>query len=168
MRGGPLLILLVACEQPPSLRGSADELAFRSDGVVPAPAAERIVQEAASRADPWASPPYVVAPPALFGKHVIGYHSVHLREYETTSGEFRTVVAEDDLAMACAEVRRDVAMLTDWSRRFGVRWELRLGERRAKVPGAAGDLARFTAVACDAARLGNLASIERRYSDRPK
>ncbi len=168
MRGGPVLILLVACEQPPSLQGSADELTFRSDGVVPAPAAERIVQEAASRPDAWAAPPYVVAPSAFFGKHVIGYHCVHLRDYETASGEFRTVVAEDDLAMACGEVRRDVAMLADWSRRFGVRWELRLGEGRTKVPGPAGDVARFTAVACDTARLGDLAAIERRYSDRPK
>ena len=168
MRGGPLLILLVACEQPPSLRGSADELTFRSEGVVPAPDADRIVQEAASRPDAWAGPPYVVAPPAFFGRHVIGHHCVHLRDYETASGEFRTVLAEDDLAMACAEVRRDVAMLTDWNRRFGVRWELRLGQRRAKVPGAAGDVARFTAVACDAARLGDLAAIERRYSDRSK
>jgi hypothetical protein len=166
MRGGPLLILLVACEQPPSLRGSADELTFRSEGVVPAPDADRIVQEAASRPDAWAGPPYVVAPPAFFGRHVIGHHCVHLRDYETASGEFRTVLAEDDLAMACAEVRRDVAMLTDWNRRFGVRWELRLGQRRAKVPGA--DVARFTAVACDAARLGDLAAIERRYSDRSK
>jgi hypothetical protein len=168
MRGGPLLILLVACEQPPSLQGSADELTFRSDGVVSTPAAERIVQEAASRPDAWAAPPYVVAPPAFFGKHVIGHHCVHLRDYETAHGEFRTVVAEDDLAMACAEVRRDVAMLTDWSGRFGVRWELRLGKRRAKVPGAAGEVARFTAVACDAAQLDDLAAIERRYSDRPK
>jgi hypothetical protein len=168
MRGGPLLILLVACEQLPSLRGSADELTFRSDGVVPAPAAERIVQEAASRPDSWASPAYVVACPAFFGKHLIGHHDVHLRDYETASGEFRSVVEEDDLAMACAEVRRDLAMLADWSRRFGVRWDLRLGKRRAKLPGAAGDLARFAAVACVAAGLGDLAAIERRYSDRPK
>jgi len=46
-----------------------------------------------------------------------------------------------------------------------VRWELRLGKWRAKLPG---DVARFTAVACDAAGLGDLAAIERRYSDRPK
>jgi len=78
------------------------------------------------------------------------------------------VTAEDDLAMACAEVQRDVAMLTEWGRRFGVRWEVRLRKRRAKVPGAAGDVARFTAVACDAARLGDLAAIERRCSDRLK
>jgi hypothetical protein len=70
--------------------------------------------------------------------------------------------------MACAEVRRDLAMLADWSRRFGVRWDLRLGKRRAKLPGAAGNLARFAAVACVAAGLGDLAAIERRYSDRPK
>jgi hypothetical protein len=168
VRGAPVLVLLLACDRSPLLEGDADELVFRSRGMVPAATAELIVREAAARRNAWATPLYVKAPSTSRGREILGHHCVFLRDYETASGGFRTVHARDDRAMACAEVRRDVELLSDWGRRFAVHWDVRLGKHRGRIPGASGDVARLTSYVCDSADLGDLAAIERRYSDRPR
>lgn len=168
MRGAPVLVLLLACDRSPLLEGTADELLFHSGGPVPAATARLIVQEAAARGNVWAAPLYVMAPSTSGGTEILGRHSVYRRDYETASGEFRTVDARDDRAMACDEVRRDVELLSDWTRRFAVHWHLRLGKHRGRIPDATGDVARLTRSVCDRAPLGDLVGIERRYSDRPR
>jgi hypothetical protein len=134
---------------------------------MPADSAQRMVQEASARGDAWAGHIYLVAPKAFLGRHLIGHHCVHLREYETAGGDFRAVDPADDRTMACAEVRRDVDLLSDWSRRFPVRWDVRLGARKARVPDGP-DLARFIDAVCDSAALGRVPEIDRRYPDRPR
>jgi len=166
MRGVAILALLLACERPPAIEGSAEELSFRSRGVVPAIHAERMIREASERKNTWAGNLYLVGPKAVFGRHLIGHHCIRLSEYETKVGAFRTVNPADERSMACAEVRRDIELLSDWSRRFPVRWDLRLGARQARIPDGP-DLASFISAACDRTTPDRAEEIERRYSDRP-
>ena len=167
MRAVFILAVFLACERPPAIEGDADEISFRSRGVVPSASAERMIQEASGRRDVWAGRLYLVAPAAFLGRHLVGHHRVHLSEYETNAGEFRAVKPADDRAMACAEVRKDIELLADWSRRFPVRWDVRLGGRQARVPDGP-DLARLIGAVCPAARPDGVAEIERRYVDRPR
>jgi hypothetical protein len=167
MRSVLLLALLFACERPPTIEGSADELSFRSRGAVSSVQAERMIHEALARNESWAGRLYLVAPKAFLGRHLIGHHCVHLSEYETKRGEFRAVRPADDRAMACLEVRRDIELLSDWSRRFPVRWDVRLGKRQTRVPDGP-DLVRLISSVCDPVAVDRAAEVESQYGDRPR
>jgi len=167
MRAVSILAILLACERPPAIEGNADELSFRSREVVPLASAEQMIQEASKRRNTWAGHLYLVGPGAILGRHLIGHHCIRLGDYETDGGQFHAVSPADDRAMACAEVRRDIDLLSDWSRRFPVRWDVRLGVRKARVPDGP-DLGRFVDAVCDPAAADRTAEIDRRYSDRPR
>ena len=167
MRGVAILAMLLACERPPAIEGSREELSFRSRGVVPAIQAERMIREASERKNTWAGHLYLVGPKAVFGRHLIGHHCIRLSEYETKVGAFRAVSPADERSIACAEVRRDIELLSDWSRRFPVRWDVRLGKRQTRVPDGP-DLVRLISSVCDPVAVDRAAEVESQYGDRPR
>jgi hypothetical protein len=158
-------MMLVACDPPPGMRSDPEVLWFRSREMVSSATARQIVKEAAARENAWAGPLYVLSPPAFRGNHLVGHQRLFLREYESAPGRFRTVDAADDRTMACSTLRRTVELLSDWSRRFDTAWDVQLGSLRERLPGGVGSIERE---ACGNLGLSEIASIDRRYQDRPR
>lgn len=163
MRPAALAILFVACERPPAMERNPDVLWFRSRTPVSTAIAEQIAKEAWH--DGWAGPMYVMTPRARQGSHLVGHQRILLHEYETMSGQFRTVDLADDHAMGCVIARQALELLTTWNRRFDVQWDVQLGRSRGRVPRNASAI---EYAACQNASAADAAAIERRYADRPR
>jgi len=158
-------MMLVACDSPPGMRSDPEVLWFRSRDTVSAAAAQQMVKEGSARENAWAGHLSILSPPAIRGRHLLGHQRLFLREYESASGRFRTVDADDDRTMACSTLRRTVELLSDWSRRFDTAWDLQLGALRERLPGPAGAIDRE---ACGDLGLPEVAAIDHRYRDRPR
>jgi (2Fe-2S) ferredoxin len=165
MRAVPLLAMLCACEKPPALESNPEVLWFRSSSVVSPSSARQIVQETAEQPEPWAEPLYVFSPRASGGHHLVGHQRLYLREYEAAVGQFRAVAPDDDREMGCASLRRTLDLLTEWSRRFEARWDLRLGGRHGRVPG---NVTRIEEDVCRGITTVDTVAVTVRYSDRPR
>jgi hypothetical protein len=160
VRAGLLLTLLVACERPPAMESDPETLWFRSRAVVSPADAEWVVAQARSGPRrPWAGPVWVLTPHAFRGRHIVGHQRLFLRDYETSAGQFRSVDAEDNRAMACRELRTTLSALERWSRERKLEWDLQLGKLRES-----GAIERAICAGASAAT----AEIERRYPDRPR
>ena len=147
------------------MENQPDVLWFRSQDVVSAEEARKIVVDGAAQRAIWAGPPYVLATQESGGRHLIGHQRLFLREYEVPTGSIRTVDAADDRVMACASLRQMLQWLSGWSDRTGVRWELQLGARRAALPGDPAEIVRDV---CGEKSATDIAAIDRRYPDRPR
>ncbi len=165
MRAVALLAMLCACEKPPALESNPEVLWLRCSSVVSPSSARQIIQEAAAQPDPWAGPLYILSPRAFGGHHLIGHQRLYLREYETSVGQFRAVAPDDDRKMACASLRHALGLLTDWSRRFNLRWDIRLGGRRGHVPA---DTTRIEEIVCKDVTTADSEIVRVRYPDRPR
>jgi hypothetical protein len=165
MRAVALVAMVCACEKPPALESNPEALWFRCAGVVSSSSARQIVLEAAAQPDPWAGPLYVLSPRAFGGFHLLGHQRLYLHEYESTVGQFRVVAPEDDHKMACASLHHALGLLTDWSRRFNVRWEVQLGGQRGQVPG---DTKRIEESVCQGVTTMDTEFVRVRYPDRPR
>lgn len=100
-----------------------------------------------------------LTPHAFRGRHIIGHQRLFLRDYETSSGQFRSVDAGDDRAMACRELRAALSTLAQWGHERGLEWDLQLGKLRES-----GAINRAICAGASAAT----GEIERRYPDRPR
>lgn len=165
MRAVALFAMLYACEKPPALESNPEVLWFRCSSVVSPSSARQIVQEAAAQPDPWAGPLYILSPRAFGGHHLIGHQRLYLREYETAVGLFRAVSSDDDRTMGCATLRQTLGVLADWSRRFNVRWDVRLGALRGRVPD---EVMRIEENVCRGMTTADAELVKVRYSDRPR
>jgi hypothetical protein len=165
MRAVVLVAMLFACEKPPALENNPEVLWFRCSSMVSASSAQQIVEEAAAQPDAWAGPIYVLSPRGFGGHHLIGHQRLYLREYEITVGQFRAVDPDDDRAMGCASLRHVLGLLNDWARRFHLRWDVRLGGQRGRLPG---DARRIEENACRGVKSGDTEMVRVRYPDRPR
>jgi hypothetical protein len=165
MRAVALVAMLCACETPPALESNPDELWFRCNCVVSPASARHVVQEAPAQRDAWAGPLYVLSPRAFGGFHLLGHQRLYLHEYESTVGQFRVVAPEDDNKMACASLHHALGLLTDWGRRFNVRWEVRLGGQRGQVPE---DTKRIEESVCQGVTTMDAEVVRVRYPDHPR
>ena len=160
-----MLAMLCACEKPPALESNPEVLWFRCTSVVSAATAHQIAQEAAAQPDAWAAPLYVFSPRAFGGRHLVGHQRLYLREYESAVGRFRSVAPDDDRKMACAGLRHALGLLTDWGGRFNLRWDLRLGGRRGKVPN---ETRWIEDDVCRGVTTADTELMRTRYRDRPR
>jgi hypothetical protein len=129
---------------------------------------------------PWKEPLALHATRGVIGdgrpKVLFGRMTFRLREYEPDVGRFREVASDDEALAAYADVRWAVLELQQWSRLYGVDWEIDLGALRGEVtprgldPGASQMLKLLCAGAEDPddAQVEVLrARLDHKYGDRP-
>lgn len=141
MRATLAALLLCACTaRPPALHDDPEALAFRSRRPVSSETAQRVAAEAvgaARRRAAWSEPNHVHA----VDGYLFGEARLLLHEYETDPGKFREVDPRDDAVMSLSDAAFTLGQLGDWSRRYGIEWEVQLGRARGLVTATGPDAA---------------------------